>query len=175
MLIDQQEVRSLLQRIIQRLVGNTALTEDLMQEAMIHLWRQECKNPGQTQSWYIQSCRFCIIDYLRRGRSVDFGPGYRDQFGVGENALADKCDECVESPFDSASAHDLLAHLSERLSSTQRSILGYLANEFSPVEISEELGISRQSVSKHRQHIARLAIQLGVKRSPSFSPTDSES
>ncbi len=162
MLIDEQDVRAVLQHLIQRLAENEGVVEDLVQEAMIHLWRQECKRPGQTKSWYIQNCRYWVIDCLRRGRSIDFGGHRRDRLGVGENILAETLDERAESPFESASAHDLLAHLSERLPGTERLILGYLANEFNPREIAEKLCISRQAVSNHRKHIALAAIQLGL-------------
>jgi len=42
-----------------------------MQEAMIHLWFIETREPGHTLSWYLQSCLFHLKNHLSAGRSVD--------------------------------------------------------------------------------------------------------
>src|SRR5712675_3603182 len=71
MLIDQNETREVLRQIVCKLSDDRASHEDLLQEAFIHLWLQETHRPGQTQSWYLQSCRFYLQNHLRTGRSVD--------------------------------------------------------------------------------------------------------
>jgi len=38
--------------------------------AKAHLTRVEADRPGQTPSWYLQSCHFHAGDYLARGRSI---------------------------------------------------------------------------------------------------------
>ena len=55
------EHRSMLQsltQLVQRITANFALRDDLMQEALVHLWLTEARRPGQTRSWYLQSCKF---------------------------------------------------------------------------------------------------------------------
>ena len=47
-----------LRLIVERLTRNAALNGDLMQEALIHLWRLEEQRPGQSQHWYLRGCRF---------------------------------------------------------------------------------------------------------------------
>src|SRR6266446_2306124 len=71
MVIDQKETSGILRQIVFKLTPDRALREDLTQEALVHLWLREKQQPGQTQSWYLQSCRFHLQNYLRNGRSVD--------------------------------------------------------------------------------------------------------
>src|SRR5690349_4700900 len=71
MLIDEVRTRNLVFRIACRLSGNPALQEDLVQEGMVHLWLQESSRPGQTASWYFQSVKFHLQNYISAGKSVD--------------------------------------------------------------------------------------------------------
>ena len=57
MLFEQRRTLGLLRGMVRRLTAERPLQEDLVQEAVIHLWLREQKHPGQSQSWYIQSCR----------------------------------------------------------------------------------------------------------------------
>src|SRR5216683_672776 len=71
LITDDASLRESLAHIIRGLTPNAALREDLLQEAMIHLWLTETRRPGQTRSWYLQSCRFHLQHYLASGRSID--------------------------------------------------------------------------------------------------------
>src|SRR5438034_286985 len=71
MLFEQAETQKVLSRIVTQLSWHPAWHEDLMQEGMIHLWRSEDERPGQSPSWYLQSCQFHLRHHLARGRSVD--------------------------------------------------------------------------------------------------------
>src|SRR5512137_492946 len=71
MLVEEQATKDSLSRIVRQMVSNAALQEDLLQEALIHLWLMESHRPGQTRSWYLHSCRFHLQHYLASGRSVD--------------------------------------------------------------------------------------------------------
>src|SRR5438132_14302530 len=73
MLIYQKQTREVLRQIVFKITSNRSLHDDLAQEALIHLWRREQERPGQTQSWYFQSCRFFLQNHMRNGRSVDSG------------------------------------------------------------------------------------------------------
>ncbi len=61
-------------RMIGRITSNFALRQDLLQEALVHLWLTEARRPGQTQSWYLQSSKFHLLHFLASGRSVDCLP-----------------------------------------------------------------------------------------------------
>src|SRR5690242_4704157 len=71
MLVHQKETRAVVRRIVFKLTADPALQDDLTQEALVHLWLREQQIPGQTQSWYLQSCRFFLQNFMRHGRSVD--------------------------------------------------------------------------------------------------------
>src|ERR1051325_11574088 len=60
-----------LKALATRLTGNHSLQQDLLQEALRHLWLIETRRSGQTTSWYLQSCKFHLLHYLSSGRSVD--------------------------------------------------------------------------------------------------------
>src|SRR5438093_6366227 len=69
--LDEPSMKDSLLRMIGRITPNFALRQDLLQEALIHLWLMETRRPGQTKSWYLQSCKFHLRHYLASGRSVD--------------------------------------------------------------------------------------------------------
>src|SRR5689334_13988341 len=77
-------LRDSLVKMIRKLTPNAALREDLLQEATVHLWLTETRRPGQTRSWYLQSCRFHLQHYLNFGRSIDSAKRWRDQLPLNE-------------------------------------------------------------------------------------------
>src|SRR5262249_44796298 len=77
MWFDHKETLVLLRRIVARVSADPNLSDDLLQEAVIHFWLQEQREPGNSLSWYLQSCYFRLENYLRRGRSVD-SPKHRN-------------------------------------------------------------------------------------------------
>src|SRR5438552_8788673 len=71
MLVDEPKIKESIGRLVQNLASNPTLWDDLRQEALIHLWLIEIHRPGQTRSWYLQSCKFHLQHYLASGRSID--------------------------------------------------------------------------------------------------------
>src|SRR5438132_877048 len=71
MLVNDFRTVTTLRRIADSLASDASERDDLVQEALMHLWLMECRRPGQSISWYLQSCRFHLQHYLARGRSVD--------------------------------------------------------------------------------------------------------
>src|SRR6266571_4749171 len=71
LITEDASLRESLTQIIRGLTPNAALREDLLQEALIHLWLTETRRPSQTRSWYLQSSKFHLQQYLVSGRSVD--------------------------------------------------------------------------------------------------------
>jgi RNA polymerase sigma factor (sigma-70 family) len=166
MLILNSKARQRLWRIVRRLSGDIAAHEDLMQEALVHLWQQEIERPAQTESWYLQSCRFHLLNYLNRGRSVDSFKHRREESPVGKELESSESrfgnGAEGESPLDSVCALDIVELLSKRLDDREQEILAHLAQGSGPREIAKKLRISHQSVSKHRQKLAALAIRMGI-------------
>src|SRR5437899_3102343 len=71
MYLDEPSMKDSLLRMTGRMTPNLALRQDLLQEALIHLWLTETRRPGQTKSWYLQSTRFHLQHHLASGCSVD--------------------------------------------------------------------------------------------------------
>jgi DNA-directed RNA polymerase specialized sigma24 family protein len=172
MMIDEGRTRELLCRIVCRLTSDATLREDLLQEAMVHLWLLEARRPGQSRSWYLQNCKFRLQNYITAGKSVDSLKRKR-----GRVTFSSDCDEIDEfvsaAEFDAAvfaqlSAHDIIAALSSRLKAFERSVLLHLADGLPAREIAARLKVSHPTVIKHRRNIAALAIKLGIPPLPRY-------
>jgi len=157
-------LRESLIRIIWKITDDPELRADLLQEATVQLWRAQTQRPGQTRSWYLQSCKFRIQHYLAAGRSVDstkrrngwleLDPDSED----GERILNEA--DGGESVFASVSARDILAQLMVRLEVQERRVLDCFAEGMGAREIGRKLNISHTMVIKHRRRIASLLQRL---------------
>jgi len=75
MLCDDPTACETLRRVVCGLCPGGPFDEDLMQEGLIRLWTLEEQQPGQSLSWYLQGCRFHLLNQLAAGRSLDSGNG----------------------------------------------------------------------------------------------------
>lgn len=164
-MIDDPAIRRLLRRVVLSVTTDEELREDLIQEALIHLWQKELRQPGQTRCWYLQSCRFHLLDILNRGRSVD---SYKRRFSrcplkypLGEDENPPD-QERAEPVLSSISARDILSQLLAHCSLEDCTILAHLVDGFGVREIAAKLHCSHQAVSRHRRRIARIAAQLDI-------------
>jgi DNA-directed RNA polymerase specialized sigma24 family protein len=173
MLIDDVRMRDLLSRIACRLTGDAALRQDLMQEALVHLWLLEARKPRQSRSWYLQSCKFHLQNYLVAGRSVDSLKRKRAQFCVsGDGAELDEkypASDHDGAAFAVISARDILDLLCGRLTPFEQAVLYRLAEGRGAREIACDLKVSHPTIIKHRRKIAALAIRLGIAPLPKYS------
>ena len=169
MLVNQNETHEALRQIVFRLTPDQSWHEDLTQEALLHLWLRETERPGQTESWYFQSCRFFLRNYMRSGRSVHSARHHKNL------CLAAEAEEYLEtftheesvgSVLALVSAREIVSLLSEWLTPFERKILSCLADGFGVREIATHLRVSHTSVVKHRRKIASLALRLGVEPPP---------
>lgn len=164
--IDEAQTRQLLRRIVSRVTSNPALREDLMQEALIHLWLLEERRPGQTRSWYLQNCKYHLGNIMALGRSVDSLKRRSSQVPFSDNGedlvkLSGKpgSDDAVLAV---VSARDIITLLSQRLSDFERAILRFLEGGLGAREIAAKLKVSHPTVIKHRRRIAAQALKLGI-------------
>lgn len=166
MLIEDIETLEQLGKIVVRLTSNPALREDLMQEALIHLWQVQEQNPGQTKNWYLQNCRYRLLHYLALGRSVDSPKRRASQVHPSEHdeEQDDWLDrfEGSNTVLQDVSARDILSSLSKLLSAKEMMILQWLAEGLGTREIAKRIGISHPMVIKHRRKIAALAKKLSI-------------
>ena len=166
MLIEDLETLEQLGKVVVRLTTNLALREDLMQEALIHLWQVQEQTPGQTKNWYLQNCRFHLLHYLALGRSVD-SPKRRASQVYPSDQREDSDGwlerfESAESVLQDVSARDILAALSKLLSDREMSILQWLSEGVGTREIAKRLGISHPMVIKLRRKIATFAKKISI-------------
>lgn len=173
MLIDDERTRKLLYRIVCLLTSDTELREDLIQEAMVHLWLLEERRPGQSRSWYLQNCKFRLQNYIAAGKSVDSLKrrngrlsSHGDGDEIGEFASQQNLDEAL---FAQLSARDIVSQLSSRLTEFEQSVLHHLSEGLRAREIATQLKVSHPTVIKHRRKIAALAMKLGIPSLSTYS------
>ena len=162
---EEVSMREALAQLIRRMTPNEALREDLLQEAMVHLWLTETRRPGQTRSWYMQSCRFHLQHYLNSGRSIDSAKRWRDQLPLDEQLHEDEDDpthpaDSGNSVLTSVSAREILALLVPHLSAQEQKVLECLADGLGAREIGRKLDLSHTMVIRHRRKIASLYNRL---------------
>jgi DNA-directed RNA polymerase specialized sigma24 family protein len=174
MSIDDLKTVERLNRIVGRLTSHPDLREELMQEALIHLWQVQEQQPGQSESWYLQSCRYHLQHFLVAGRSVDSPKRRAANVNASLNGeddsngfLIEETVECGVPILADISARDLIEATSQRLAARERAVLRCLAEEWKTCEIAQHLKISHPTVVKSRRKIARMLNQLtGVSRVP---------
>jgi DNA-directed RNA polymerase specialized sigma24 family protein len=157
-------LRESLMQLVNRVTRDAALRQDLMQEALLHLWLIETKRPGQTLSWYLQSCRFHLQHYLASGKSVDSGKrregklqfAFDSETGEGVPEQSDSGNSVITS----VSARELIFLLSRQLRPQEKAVLDCLADGWGAREIGRKLKISHTMVIRYRRRIATLLKRL---------------
>ena len=89
LLIDEPTVRRVLRRIVFTFEENLHAREDLLQEALVHLWSMEQRHPGQRLAWYLKGVKYHLQHhhdsrlrgYLRRCVGTDDRNGGRGSNG----------------------------------------------------------------------------------------------
>jgi DNA-directed RNA polymerase specialized sigma24 family protein len=162
--LDPRSTKDSLERLIRKTTTDSALYEDLLQEALVHLWLTERRRPGQTTSWYLQSCKFHLQHYLASGRSVDSTKRRSGQLQFAqdseeEDGIPEQGDE-GNSVVTSVSARELMSLLSPLLSAQENAVLDCLADGLGARAIGRELNMSHTMVIKHRRRIAALLERL---------------
>src|SRR2546427_9623202 len=140
------ETLALLRRIVTKTKADASYREELMQEALVHLWLDEQHHPGESRSWYVQSCRFHLGNYLHKGRSLDSPKRRNGKLSLSDDLLPNsegghplEPDSIPDSDGDVLSAvaeHEMLELLAQQLSSQERTILDYLAQDFTVREVA---------------------------------------
>jgi len=167
-LVEEPFLQESLRGIIAGVSGNAVLQEDLMQEGLVHLWKVELYKPGQTKSWYLQSCRFHVQNWLAAGRSLDSPKRARPD----KRIVLDESDSEAALPeyhtngevFEAVSFRDVVSTLAKHLKPREQIVLCGLAEGSSVSEIASRFGISRPTVLKDRRKIAALTIKLGISQ-----------
>src|SRR5216684_3568131 len=157
-LIEDTPLQASLRQIVARFTGNPVLQEDLMQESLVHLWKIERDKPGQTKSWYLQSCQFHVRHWLAAGRSMDSPKrAHEDRRlmideGSSEALLPEH--HTNGELFETVSFRDICSTLAKHLKPREQAVLRGLAEELAMAEIAAKFGISYPTVVKYRRKIA---------------------
>ena len=164
---EDAKVKEALARIVRHVCPDPALHEDLLQEGIIHLWRQLSHHPDQTQSWYLHSCKFHLQHCLNQGRSVDALKRRREWYVVVDSEPGDEGENFHNDRLDTSfiarvSAREIYQLVSKELPARGRAVLARLAECKSAREIGRELNISHSAVIKYRRRIAALLLKLGI-------------
>jgi DNA-directed RNA polymerase specialized sigma24 family protein len=156
MLVQDEGVREVLRRVVCSVSGETTLQDDLMQEALIHLWKMETTKPRRTLSWYLQSCWFHLHHWLAAGRSVD-----SPKRSIAENRLP--IDESLTpdldtngEAFDRVCFDDLLLTLRNLVPHREIPVLDGLAHGLGLREICTVAHLSYPTALKYRRHLAAI-------------------
>ncbi len=164
--IDQVEIQLQLKRIVRSVTRDPELFDDLLQEAYLHLWLKLLEMPGQTRSWYLQSCRFQLLHLVNGGSSMDAVKRRhaRCEAEHEQETIERQVQQTggAEAVFDQVSTNDVLEQLMERLSPLQQQIFELLYKGCGLRETARVIEISHQAVSNHRRCIAEIAAQLGL-------------
>ena len=159
-------------RVVATLTPDRALREDLLQEAVIHLWQLCHLRSGRSPSWYFKSCQLHLLNLLRKGRSIDSwkrkGQLRLPEIPTEDSSASDGLDElmghsvCEESVFAQVSARDIFSSLCQWLEPRDRLILGHLVDGLNAREIASLLQVSHTAVFKRQRKIASVALRLGI-------------
>ena len=159
-------ILGLVAKMVCSLVAEPALRQDLMQEALLYLWRTERDRPGQSLSWYLQGCRFRLQHYLATGRSLDSTKRRHSQvlLSDGTDGVPFSWEDipAASSDFDETCSRDMISTLASVLRPRERGVLFCLAEGCLTRDIVRRLGLSAPTVTKYRRKIAKLAVKLGI-------------
>ncbi len=152
-----------LHAIAARVALNWPDQEDLFQEAMLHLWRQENLHPGQTLSWYLQSCSFHLRNLKAAGRSLDSPKRASGRIQLpsdgSDHDLAHHAFMLADG-FHEISARDLLETLTRRLLPRERRVLDLRLRGTRIAEIAKRLRLSPHTVIRILRKIVSSAEKL---------------
>jgi DNA-directed RNA polymerase specialized sigma24 family protein len=167
MQIDAPQTRRALKRLVARLTPQRLWHEDLVQEALIHLWQEEQRCPGRSACCYLRSCQFHVLNQMRHGRSID-SPKWRNGQVILLDALAEDegWTDLLADPTagalvrESVMEHDLICALCLRLRPRGREVLACLAEGLGTRETARRLRLSHTAVAKQRRQIAAVLQEL---------------
>ena len=176
MYFEEPSIQDSLLQMIRRMTSNPTLREDLLQEASIHFWLTESRRPGQTRSWYLQSCKFHVQHYLASGRSLDSnkrraGQATVESWSTEPEDVFDQLDS-GHSVVTLVSTREIISLLSQHLLPHEKAVLHCLADGLGPREIGRRLNISHTMAIKHRCKIAQLLTRLESPRPHARSATN---
>jgi RNA polymerase sigma factor (sigma-70 family) len=136
--------------------------EDLYQEMCLHLWNRYQKGEvaGKNDSYLVQSCKFHILNYLRKNKSgtllVSIDKIVSSQDEIDLEKIYDT--NLIGCPDSINNAIDVKTIINSSLSNKEKAIITLLQEGHSLREIGRKLGISHVMVIKYKNKIAKKLI-----------------
>src|SRR5882672_5732025 len=158
-IIQRSTVRAALGKISRSVTKDANRYDDLLQDALIYVWKRLQRLPRHRWKWYLRRCRFRLLDQLRRGRSLD---AFKRRKLAITLTIADD-DETHPAPpalvsrenvLSAIIYRDIIDQLGPRLKPTTRDVLSALAEGSGVQETARKLRISHPAVIKQRRKIA---------------------
>lgn len=170
MLYEESDVCARLRIVVWRTANHPGEIEDFFQEGTIHLWSVENATPGQSVSWYMQSCSHYLADLARQGRSVDAAKRAHLLLSIEqENVTSElmlqigQALTAKENTFLEASAEDCLNKLSRRLDVLDQKILELRIEGWGLRAVGRILGMSHAAIKRRLLKIRSAARSLGIR------------
>jgi len=165
MCAENLEVNAELRGIVRRTTTDVQLHEELFQQGHLHLLRKRALQPGQTLSWYLDSCACHLLNYLGQGRSID-SLKHRSGRDIEREFEGDDAGTEYVAPgadvVSLVSAKEILDLLLPRLKPLDQRVLLLLDDGSSTREIALEIGISQSKVVRVSKRIRVGAEVLGI-------------
>ena len=132
--------------------GDPDTAEDVVQEAMVRLWRREADPPADPASWLFTTARHLILDdgkVVRNQRRLLAAHPVRE-------SEPERADRALEREQERERARKVLSQMPER----SREILMLRYSGFSYREIAEEVGVTPGSVGTLLARAERRFLEL---------------
>ena len=165
MFANDEPFQKRLRYMIRSLNCNYHEQQDMFQTAILYLLEEEprlANEPPHTESWYMDHCKFHLLDQFKKGGSLDAPK--RSHLACKSPDSSEKDGHCTpevliseESVFANVSTADLQDQISSHLGTTERRVLEARTDGYQDKEIAAELHVTRQAVGKHRKKIVRAA------------------
>jgi RNA polymerase sigma-70 factor (ECF subfamily) len=151
-------------RFVRRLVGDEMLTEDLVNEVFVEVWRNAHRFQGNSEvsTWILAIARFKALSSLRRRKDDELDD-------VEAAAIQDTSDD-PEISLQKKNRVTILRECMSHLSPDHREIIDNVYyREKSVDEVAEIVGVPRNTVKTRiyyaRKHMSELLRQAGIDHS----------
>ena len=156
-----QRISSRLKAIAHKYTGYSMFidSDDLFQEMSLHLWDRYQKGEiaGKNDSYLIQSCKFHILNYLRKNKSGVLLVSIDELMSEdGTTTLKDTIPDAKAQPVSSTVSNEMQVEAIEDsgVSDKEKTIMTLLSEGHTVREIGKKLGISHVMVIKYKKKIA---------------------
>jgi DNA-directed RNA polymerase specialized sigma24 family protein len=164
MQIESPSVQVRVKQVVWKLNREDWLFDELFHEGLYCFFINETDFPGNALSWYLQRCRFHLLDYLGRGRSLD-ALKRRHSAELLPDEHADNARH-IASPdctvLETVHVLGIVAGLSAQLKPEEKAVLICLQEGYTLEEIAAKLGRCSSAIFKLVKKIRKAALRMNL-------------